>query len=275
LLLTPAEIIKKYNLGTNKSLGQNFLTNPELLDKIVGRCDAVNGKNILEIGTGPCGLTMAILKKNPKKLVTVDMDGRFIDIAKKEFSNYNNLLPLETNAMDIDENELFNGEKFSIISNLPYNVGTPLLFRWLDNYYNKIEQMVLLLQKEVVDRIIAPKNTKEYGKMSVLCQYLCLVEKCFDVQNTAFFPPPKVTSSVVKLTLKQNVDFSLIKPLSTLLFKSFSKRRKTLYNNLKGTFGENVINDFLDGIGMNKNCRAENLTVDDFVKLAMVMVGSV
>jgi 16S rRNA (adenine1518-N6/adenine1519-N6)-dimethyltransferase len=266
MVLHPQKIIKKYNLTTSKSLGQNFLTNPELLEKIVKQCDHVFDRNFLEIGIGPCGLTSAILEQKPKKLITVDVDDRCVNIAKQELVGFDNLSVILADAIKINEKELFNGEKFSIISNLPYNIGTVLLFKWLENYSENIEQMVLLLQKEVVDRIIAKKNTKEYGRISVLCQYLCEVNKCFDVQNTAFTPPPKVTSSVVKMTLKKNIDFSLIRVLSDIILKAFSKRRKTLYNNLRG-FIKNV-DEIFEKLNLNKNMRAEELSIGDFVELA-------
>jgi 16S rRNA (adenine1518-N6/adenine1519-N6)-dimethyltransferase len=269
MILAPNKIIKKYNLTTNKSLGQNFLTNPELLDKIVKQCDTVADKNILEVGAGPCGLTSAILEQNPKKLVAVDMDERCIDIAKQEFNGVNNLIPILGDAIKIDEKELFNGEKFSIISNLPYNIGTVLLFKWLENYPQQVEQMVLLLQREVVDRITAKIGTKDYGRVSILCQYLCDVKQCFDIQSTAFTPPPKVTSAVVKLTMKKDIDFSIINKLSQLILRAFSQRRKTLYNNLKEFVAKT--DDIFDKVGLDKNIRAEKLSVDDFVRLVKII----
>ena len=133
-MLTTQEIINKYNLFTKKSFGQNFLTNPELLSKIAKSCDFLSGHNVLEIGTGPCGLTTAILKENPKKLITVDADERCVEIARNELCPvYNNIEAIFADALNIDENKLFNNEKFSIIANLPYNIGTVLLFKWLNN----------------------------------------------------------------------------------------------------------------------------------------------
>jgi 16S rRNA (adenine1518-N6/adenine1519-N6)-dimethyltransferase len=269
--LIPERIIKKYNLTADKSLGQNFLTSVRLLDRIVEQCDIVTDKNILEVGTGHCGLTDSILKQNPRRLVTVDRDERCINIAKHEFFGINNLIPILGDATKINEGEIFGVEKFSIISNLPYNVGTVLLFKWLENHPHQVEQMVLLLQKEVVDRIVARPRTKDYGRVSVLCQYLCDVASCCDIQRTEFTPPPKVTSTVVKLTPKSDVDFSLVKKLSKLVLISFSQRRKTLYNNLKGYIGG--VDGVFDKLGLSKNLRAEELSVKDFVKLAEICVS--
>jgi 16S rRNA (adenine1518-N6/adenine1519-N6)-dimethyltransferase len=264
-MLTTKGIIKKYNLTANKLLGQNFLLNPDLLDKIVSQCDFVENENILEIGPGPGGLTRAILKKNPKKLIAVDIDEKYVEIIKTEFSTNTNLLPITADALKIDEGKLFENETFSIISNLPYNIGTVLLFKWIKNYPTKLKQMVFLLQKEVVDRITAKKGTKDYCKASILCQYVSDVKKCFEVRNVAFFPPPKVTSGVVKLTIKDGLDFSIIKHLSSVATTAFSQRRKTVFNNLKA-LGIKA-DEISDRLGFYKNMRAEDISVDDFVAL--------
>ncbi|MDR0571905.1 MAG: 16S rRNA (adenine(1518)-N(6)/adenine(1519)-N(6))-dimethyltransferase RsmA [Rickettsiales bacterium] len=269
-MLTTKQIIKKHNLVASKSLGQNFLLNPVLLDKIVAQCDFVENENILEIGTGPGGLTHSILKKNPKKLVTVDIDKKCIEAVKAEFSANMNLYPVLANAVEIDERNLFENEPFSIISNLPYNIGTVLLFKWIKNCLPQLKQMVFLLQKEVVERIIAKSGTRDYGKVSVLCQYIGSTRKCFDIQNTAFFPPPKITSSVVKLTVKHNQDFSIIEHLSSIVVTSFSQRRKTLFNNLKTLDIET--SKIFEKLGFHQNIRPENLSVDDFVALTKEII---
>ena len=266
-ILSTVQIIKKYALLAKKSFGQNFLTNPELLGKIVKCCDNVKGQNILEIGTGPCGLTTAILKAEPKKLISVDLDKRCVEIAENELlPHFDNLTVLNQDALKLDESKLFNGEKFSIISNLPYNIGTVLLCKWLENLENNnIHQMILLLQKELVDRIIAKNNTKQYGRLSIFSQYCCFVEKMFDIKPTAFIPQPNVISSVVKLTVKKNIDYSIVDKLTKLTQIIFSKRRKTIYNNLSHIANiENILNN----LQIDKNIRAENLTVKEFVLLS-------
>jgi 16S rRNA (adenine1518-N6/adenine1519-N6)-dimethyltransferase len=253
-------------IGAKKSLGQNFLRNRSLLDKIVGQCDSLGGKNVLEIGTGMGDLTKAIIRQNPKKLVTVDVDERCVDMVKAELEGLNNLTIILGDALKIDEKKLFNGEKFSIVSNLPYNIGTVLLFKWLKHCSEYIEQMVLLLQKEVASRIVSPHGRKEYGKISVLCQYLCEIKKCFDISPESFSPPPKVMSTVIKLIPRRDVDPSIEKHLSAVVSLSFSQRRKTLVNNLKNIYGNAAM--VLGTMGLEENVRAENLSVEDFVKLS-------
>lgn len=276
-MLTTTEIIKKYNLFTKKSLGQNFLVNPDLLTKIVKCAGNLNNFEILEVGTGPAGLTMAILKESPLYLITIDADKRCEDIINNELiPYYNNLKFINFDALKINEKELFK-KKYKIISNLPYNVGTVLLFKWLENNINDIENITILLQKEVVDRIIAKNNTKEYGRLSVICQYLCDVKKCFDIQPHAFYPAPNVISTVVNLTPKKNIDLSKLHNLSYICKILFNQRRKTVLNNLKNMLknnkdSENLNKDIsaeniLINCNININVRPEELLITDFIKI--------
>lgn len=264
-MLSTSEIIKKYNLMTKKSFGQNFLTHADLIDKIVKSACISNEDEILEIGTGPAGLTTAILRQNPKKLISVDLDERCIDIAKIEVLPYfNNLELLLDDALQIDEKNLFQN-KFKIVANLPYNIGTTLIFKWLENYIDKISLINVLLQKEVVDRIVAKVGTKDYGRISVMCQYLCDVKKQFDISPKAFIPAPKVVSSVVTLIPKKDIDTGIISTLSKLCKVAFNQKRKTVYNNLK--VYSNII-DVLKSCNIDEKKRAEELTVNDFLNIA-------
>lgn len=265
-MLSTNEIIKKYNLYTKKSFGQNFLTQKELLNKIVSYAGDLTNSNVLEIGTGPAGLTTAILENKAKKLITIDADERCIDIAKIEIKPYfDNLEVVFADALNINEKELFNNNNFKIIANLPYNIGTTLLFKWLENCIENIDNITLLLQKEVVERIVAKNNTKDYGRLSVMCQYLCDVKKCFDISPQAFFPPPKVVSSVVSLTPKKDIDVNIIKPLSNLCKLLFNQRRKTIYNNLKSQYKNAEF--ILQKCNIDKNIRVEQLEIKDFINI--------
>ena len=266
-MLTTSEIIKKYNLLANKALGQNFLTNNELIDKIVRCSGDLTKSEVLEIGTGPCGLTTAILRQNPKKLITVDLDERCFNIANTEVKPYyNNLFPLLGDALNINENTLFEG-KFKIIANLPYNIGTTLLFKWLENSITKIDSLTLLLQKEVVERIIAKQNTKDYGRISILSQYLCNVKKEFDIKPTAFIPQPKVISSVITLVPKNNIEIDIIPKISNLAKILFAQKRKTISNNFKNSNYTNY-NEVLEKLNINPQKRAEELSINDFYLMA-------
>lgn len=264
-MLTTTEIIKKYNLITKKSFGQNFLVHNNLIDKIVKSANISNNDEILEIGTGPAGLTTAILRHNPKKLITVDLDKRCVDLAKNEIMPYySNLEVLYADAINLKENELFSG-KFKIIANLPYNIGTVLIFKWLENNIQNISLINVLLQKEVVDRITAKVGSKDYGRISVMCQYLCDVKKQFDILPKAFIPAPKVISSVLTMVPKNNIDLKIISILSNLCKVAFNQKRKTIYNNLKIYPNISVI---LDECNISENKRAEELEIEDFLRIA-------
>lgn len=265
-MLTTSEIIRKYKFSTKKSLGQNFLINSGLNSKIVDCAGLIQDSNILEVGSGIGSLTRAILDRKPKKLVTIDTDKRCVDILNFEIKPfYDNLIIIKEDALLLDEKAIFN-EKFKIIANLPYNIGTNLLLKWMKNSIDKIDSMTILLQKEVVDRIIAKPKTKNFCRLSVICQYLCDLKKYFDVSPSAFYPQPKIVSSVVCLMPKTNIDFKIIPKLFELTSILFSKRRKTIKNNLDG------FHDYLNPIeqNININLRADQLGIEDFIKMLLV-----
>lgn len=264
-MLSTSEIIKKYNLITKKSFGQNFLIHSDLIDKIVKSACISNDDEVLEVGTGPAGLTTAILRQNPKKLVSIDLDERCINIAKNEIlPYYNNLCLLYDDALKIDESKIFD-KKFKIVANLPYNIGTTLIFKWLENYIEKISLINVLLQKEVVDRMIAKIGTKDYSRISVMCQYLCNVKRQFDISPKAFLPAPKVTSTVVTLTPKNNINSTIIPYLSQICRIAFNQKRKTIYNNLKNYYKNT--SKVLEKCNISEKTRAEELTIEDFINI--------
>lgn len=257
------DIIKKYNLLTKKKFGQNFLVNKELLDKIVNVAGNIENSNILEIGPGPGGLTYSILEKNPKKLLSIEIDSDCFNILKNEFSNYKNFEVINTDALKINEKDFFNSEKVDVIANLPYNIGTALLIKWLSNL-SMFNSFTLLLQKEVVDRIVANPCCKDYGRLSIIVQTFCEVKKAFDIKPTAFLPPPKVMSSVIHIVPKKeiiDVDFN---KLSKITFLLFNQRRKKIRKVIQSL----VENKKLDKIilkSINLDKRAEELSVTEFI----------
>lgn len=264
-MLTTSEILKKYNFNTKKRLGQNFLLQPDLLTKIVSYAKINKNSEILEIGPGLGSLTTAILNKKPKKLISIETDKECVNILNKEIKPFfDNFDIINNDALFINEKQLFEN-KFKIIANLPYNIGTHLLLKWIKNYTNKIESLTLLLQKEVVERIIAKNNTKEYCGLSILCQYIYKVKKCFDISPNAFYPKPKVVSTVVNLELKDSIEISLLNNLIYITSILFKQRRKTIRNNIKNS---KINPELLHKIGININSRAESLNIDDFIKIA-------
>ncbi|HSQ97939.1 MAG TPA: 16S rRNA (adenine(1518)-N(6)/adenine(1519)-N(6))-dimethyltransferase RsmA [Rickettsiales bacterium] len=259
------EIIKKYNLSTKKKFGQNFLVDELLLDKIVSVACDIKNTNVLEIGAGPGGLTFSILKQNPKKLVSIEIDKDCFNILKTEFNQYNNFEVINKDALKIDEKSFFDNEKINVIANLPYNVGTALLLKWLNNL-EIFNSFTLLLQKEVVDRIIAEPCTKDYGRLTVLVQALCNVKKGFDIKPTSFIPAPKVMSSVVNITPKANIQNIDIKKLSDITFILFNQRRKIIKKPIQDLIkNQKLDSKVLDFIDLNK--RAEELNVECFIRI--------
>lgn len=259
------EIIKKYNLITKKKFGQNFLTNENILDRIVAVAGNIENKNILEIGPGPGGLTTSILKQKPKKLISVEIDNDLFEILKVEFDKYNNFEVINEDALKIDESKYFDNN-INVIANLPYNVGTNLLLKWLNNI-QLFESFTLLLQKEVVERIVAKPCTKDYGRLSIITQTLCNAKKMFDIKPESFIPPPKVMSSVIYIKPKQNINNINIRKLEIITQTLFSQRRKKIKNAINLLLKQNIINsNSIMDIDLDK--RAEELSVDEYINLS-------
>ena len=259
------EIIKKYNLITKKKFGQNFLTSENILDKIVAVAGNIENKNILEIGPGPGGLTTSILKQKPKKIISVEIDNDLFEILKVEFDKYNNFEVISEDALKINESKYFDNN-INVIANLPYNVGTNLLLKWLNNI-QLFESFTLLLQKEVVERIVAKPCTKDYGRLSIITQALCDAKKMFDIKPESFIPPPKVMSSVVYIKPKQNIENINIKKLGIITQTLFSQRRKKIKNAINLLLKQNIINsNSIIDIDLDK--RAEELSVDEYINLS-------
>ncbi len=260
------DLAQKYNLIAKKSLGQNFLFDHKITDKIASGSGKIEGKNILEIGPGPAGLTKSILAQNPKKLIVIEQDFRVIPLLQEVKTYYpNNFEIIHGDALKISVNKIFGNEKFKIIANLPYNIGTVLVFKWLETIEN-IESMTLLLQKEVVERIVAKPNSKQYGRLSVMINSFCDSKRLFDIAAGSFVPAPKVTSSLIQIIPKkipQNIDFNI---LSKVCAAAFNQRRKMLRSSLKSlTIDTETL---LKNSNINPNLRAEQLSLEDFARLA-------
>lgn len=258
-------------IKAKKSLGQNFLHDFSVVENICKSVE-IKDKIIVEIGSGTGFLTREILKNEPKKLVLIEKDTHLFKLLQKTFDREIESGKVEVkndDALRINVSELANaeGKKITIIANLPYNIGTTLVINWLE-CLDCIENIVVMLQKEVVDRICAIPKTKDYGRISVLAQSLCDVKKLFDVKPECFNPRPKVTSSVVKITPKEknsrpNAD--VVKELNRICKVAFSQRRKKLSNVFKNTeFVGKFSNDILEK-------RAEELSVEEYLQLAKIV----
>jgi len=267
-LPTIATHAKSHNLLPSKSLGQNFIFDESLCDKIVREAGLQESQNVLEVGPGPGGLTRSILKKNPSKLFVIEKDKRCLGLLGEIKANYSNLEILEGDALKVALSTL-SREKLTIIANLPYNIGTELIFRWLEEL-ELIDSISVMLQKEVVARICANHGSKKYGKLSIMCQILCDAEHLFDVSRESFHPPPKVTSAIVRLMPKQQIPPKrIVENVRRITRLAFSARRKMLKSALKGLSSDIV--ELLGSAGIEPTLRAEDISVDDYIRLASLI----
>lgn len=257
-------VLKKYHLLTKKSLGQNFLYDNEILQKIIQISLPINTNEIIEIGPGLGSLTSEILKSTNCYIYCIEKDTSLQIVHCDLFKNENKLKFIYQDVLNIKLKEIINN-KCTIIANLPYNVGTAILMKLFKEDLSYIDKMILMFQKEVAERICAPINTKQYGKISVLSQLLCEVKIMLDVFPTSFIPQPKVMSSVVIFKPKEIKNINLDK-LMSLLNICFQARRKMLYTNLKRYYKNTdmVLNDC-------KNLRPENITPERFLELSQIL----
>ncbi|MBY0280572.1 MAG: 16S rRNA (adenine(1518)-N(6)/adenine(1519)-N(6))-dimethyltransferase RsmA [Alphaproteobacteria bacterium] len=267
------QTVKDNNLlshkGHSKSLGQNFLFDPQIIAKIVRVAGSLKGFDVLEIGPGPGGLTRAILEQMPDKLFAIEKDPNCVTALEKLTQvSQGKLQVIKEDAANIKPQSL-SQNPLKIIANLPYNVGTNLLLFWLKDL-SKIASLTLMFQKEVALRITANPSSKDYGRLTVLCQYLCNVERVFDLPPHVFKPAPKVFSSVVHFIPKPltTEELALTPFLEKVTATGFGKRRKMIRASLKELFGEDALKNTLDSLGLPETERPENLTLANYVELA-------
>src|SRR6185312_1805601 len=260
------ETIAKHGLDARKRFGQHFLLDLNLTRRIARAAQPIDQGTVIEIGPGPGGLTRALLLEGAANVVAIEVDPRALGaLAELQAASGGRLQVIEADALTIDPASLGPAPR-RIVANLPYNISTPLLVRWL-HQADEITDMVLMFQKEVVDRLVASPRTKDYGRLSVLAQHVCEIRRLFDIPAAAFVPPPKVTSSVARLTPRpasqRLVDLA---PLEKVTAAAFGQRRKMLRGALAGIFADPVAT--LEGIGLSPTARAEELSVADFITLA-------
>jgi 16S rRNA (adenine1518-N6/adenine1519-N6)-dimethyltransferase len=253
-------------IKAKKSLGQNFLTDRNILEKIVNTTK-IKDKTVLEIGPGTGNLTSFILKNNPKKLVVIEKDR---DLANNLENTFNNQLTIiNDDVLNINENFLFD-EKVTVFGNLPYNISTEILSKWITNLKDNFwfECLILMFQKEVADRIIAKFNTQAYGRLSILSNWKLDIKKICDISPDSFYPKPKIISSLLFFSPKKKF-FPIKNPLNlekiTRIF--FSHRRKMLKKPFNQIFNGNT--DLLNRFNLDLNLRPQNLDFDTYYKLTI------
>jgi 16S rRNA (adenine1518-N6/adenine1519-N6)-dimethyltransferase len=265
------EVIARHGLNASKALGQNFLLDEQLLDRIARVPQPLAGQRAYEVGPGPGGLTRALLRAGAE-VVAVERDRRCLPaLAELAEAAHGRLRLIEGDALAIDE-AAEAGAGAHVVANLPYNVGTALLVRWLggEHWPPWWASLTLMFQLEVAERIVARPNTRAYGRLAVLAQWRSEARVSLRVHRSAFVPPPKVMSAVVHIVPKQAPEGVRAATLERLTGAAFGQRRKMLRQSLKGLAGAL---DALAAAGIAPERRAETLSVDEFVAVARLMDG--
>ncbi|TYQ16817.1 UNVERIFIED_CONTAM: 16S rRNA (adenine1518-N6/adenine1519-N6)-dimethyltransferase [Acetivibrio alkalicellulosi] len=269
------EIVRKFNIRLTKSLGQNFLTDNNIVKKIVDCANIGADDLVIEVGPGVGSMTTELAQR-AKKVVAIEIDKYLIPALNDNLKNFSNVQIVNKDIMKLNINEVTNGfesDNIKVVANLPYYITTPIIMKFLEEE-NEISLMVFMVQKEVGQRIIAKPGTKEYGALSVSIQYYSNPQIVFDVSPHCFFPQPEVDSTVIKLVINKNPPVELLD--KNMFFKivkcSFAQRRKTLLNSLfnTGDFGKtkDEIKQLLEKAGVDENARGETLSINQFANLA-------
>lgn len=263
------EVIATHGLSAKKALGQNFLLDLNLTAKIARQAGNLSGMDVLEVGPGPGGLTRGLLAEGARKVLAVEKDARCLPALAEIAAAYPGQLEvIEGDALQVDALAHLT-PPIAICANLPYNVGTELLVRWLTpaQWPPVWDSLTLMFQKEVAERIIAQPGSKAYGRLAVLAQWRCDAQIAMHLPPEAFTPPPKVSSAVVHLRALPAPRFEADpKVLERVVAAAFNQRRKMLRASLKGLSPE--IEDHLNAVGIAPTERAERVSVEGFCALA-------
>jgi len=263
------EVIAAHGLRASKALGQNFLLDEQLLDRIAAIPGSLEGERVFEVGPGPGGLTRALLRAGAR-VTAVERDARCLPaLAELAAAFPGQLEVIEGDAMDIDA-EAACGGPAHIVANLPYNVGTALLVGWLESaqWAPWWKSATLMFQAEVAERIVAAPGSDAFGRLAILSQWRSEARIAMKVHRSAFTPPPKVMSAVVHIVPKEAPEGVDVRTLGRLTAAAFGQRRKMLRQSLKGVAGAL---EALDALGIDPSRRAETLTVEDYVAIARMI----
>ena len=267
------DVISRHQLRAKKSLGQNFLLDLNLTSKIARYAGNLDQFDILEIGPGPGGFTRSLLHGGARKVVAIEKDSPCIEALEEIQATFPGRLKLlQGDALSTNASEHL-ADPVRIIANLPYNIGTELLMRWLTSktWPSFWQSMTLMFQKEVANRIVASPGSKAYGRLSVMSQWRCDTKIAFNVPATAFTPPPKVESALVHFEALKDPKFPAeVEVLEFVVSKAFNQRRKMLRGALKGYF-QNVEEGLLS-IGVLPTKRAEDITVQEYCAMSQILV---
>lgn len=270
-------IMKKYDIKANKNLGQNFLINQDVVDKIVDSAQIEKEDLVIEIGPGLGTLTKCLLEK-AKKVISVEIDKKMINILQDRFSIYSNFELLSNDILKVNLKQIIKIQKeklgvknVKIVANLPYYITTPIVMKLLEEKLD-LESITIMIQKEVADRLIAIPGQKNTGAITYSIYYYAISQDIMEVPNYSFIPEPDVTSKVIKLNIRKKpiVEVQEEQLMFKIIKSAFMQRRKTLLNSLKNAnifkTKEEAIK-LLKSLDLNENIRAEQLSLNDFAKI--------
>jgi 16S rRNA (adenine1518-N6/adenine1519-N6)-dimethyltransferase len=269
------DIIARHGLQAQKALGQNFLFDLNLTSRIARSAGPLDDVTVLEVGPGPGGLTRALLAAGARKVIAIERDRRCIPALEEIAAHYpGRLTVIEGDALTFDPASIEDSGPLKIIANLPYNIGTALLMNWIDieNWPPRFDDLVLMFQREVAERIVAtPAAPHDYGRLSVFCGWRTEAKILFDVSPQAFTPPPKIISSIVRLTPRAHPLACNPKILARVTQAAFGQRRKMLRQSLKRLGIDPIA--LCEAVGLDPTARAETVTIEQFVALSQVLEG--
>ena len=268
------DVIRRHGLGAKKSLGQNFLLDLNLAARIARAAGPLAGVTVVEIGAGPGGLTRALLALGAARVIAVERDARAI-AALQEIADHHpgRLKIIAGDALKLDLRTHFGDGRVRIVANLPYNIATALLIGWIsiEPWPPWYDAAVLMFQREVAERIVAQTGTKSYGRLSVLVQWRCEARILFDINRSAFVPPPQVTSSLVLLSPRQTPFACERRLLERVTEAAFGQRRKMLRQSLRSLGVD--IGELLDAAALDPTARAEEISIAGFAALARALAA--
>lgn len=270
-------ILKKYNIKANKSLGQNFLINDEVIEKTINAANITKQDLVIEIGPGLGTLTSLLLEK-AKKVIAIELDNRMVKILEERFNLYSNFEIIHQDVLKVDLKNIIEKEKkengvenVKIVANLPYYITTPIIMKLLEDKLD-IESITVMVQKEVADRLTAIPKEKLAGAITYSVNYYCETEKVVEVPKESFIPSPEVESEVIKLILRKNtlVKIKDEEKFFKLIKASFMQRRKTFLNGVSnsGLVDKQKLKEILEELEIPENIRGENLTLEQFAEIS-------
>jgi 16S rRNA (adenine1518-N6/adenine1519-N6)-dimethyltransferase len=268
------DVIRRHGLIARKSLGQNFLFDLNLTDRIARAAEPLAGTTVFEVGPGPGGLTRSLLALGAARVIAVERDERAIAALEEIASHYPGRLEIiAADALTFDPRTQISAAPARIVANLPYNIATPLLISWVcaEPWPPWFDRAVLMFQREVAERIVAAPGSKTYGRLSVLVQWRCETRILFDVNPSAFVPPPKVTSSILQVVPRSKPAPCNRRLLESVTKAAFGQRRKMLRQSLRSLDAD--LPALFGNTGLDPTARAEDIPVEGYIALAEALAA--